>query len=191
MDRQNLGELSSFLFLSFWTLAMLLHSRITPQPDAIDTTLTFILFTDVWCPSRTSGRQRVSSLCTAHIAPVLRRFPLMHGSGAGIPGIVVLIYSWHCGIGILSGDGICSRSWDAETSARWANCTDWNSSTVVEHCDERSDDRTHGSRENENRAQRAWESESQNRTHLAKTLTTGTLHSTDTRVCSILLILPC
>ena len=33
--------------------------------------------------------------------------------------------------------------------------------------------------------------ESQSRTHLAKTLTTGTSHSTDTRVRSILPILPC
>ena len=32
---------------------------------------------------------------------------------------------------------------------------------------------------------------SQSRTHLAKTLTTGILHSTDTRVRSILPILPC
>ena len=31
----------------------------------------------------------------------------------------------------------------------------------------------------------------QSRTHLEKTLTTGILHSTDTRVRSILLILPC
>ena len=46
---------------------------------------------------------------------------------------------------------------------------------------------TRGSRENYG----AWESESQSRTHLGKTLTTGISHSTDTRVRSILPILPC
>ena len=34
-------------------------------------------------------------MCTAHFAPVLRRFPLLHGSGAGISGIGILIYSWY------------------------------------------------------------------------------------------------
>ena len=88
-------------------------------------------------------------LCTALFAPVLRRFPLLHGSGAGVPGIGILIYSWYCGTGISSGDGIYSRSWDAEKSAWRAHGTDdWNASTVIKHCDERSGDRTHGSREN-------------------------------------------
>ena len=41
------------------------------------------------------------------------------------------------------------------------------------------------------RAERTWESESQSRTHLVKTSTTGTSRSTDTRVCSILLSPPC
>ena len=58
-------------------------------------------------------RKQFSSLCTALFAPVLRRFPLLHGSGAGILGIGILIYSWYCGIGISSGDGIDSRSRDA------------------------------------------------------------------------------
>ena len=40
-------------------------------------------------------------------------------------------------------------------------------------------------------APRGYESGSQSRTHLAKTLTTGTSRSTDTRVRSILPILPC
>ena len=39
----------------------------------------------------------------------VRGFPFLHGSRAGYPGIWVLIYSWYCGIGILSGNGICSR----------------------------------------------------------------------------------
>ena len=43
------------------------------------------------------------------LAPVLRG-PLLHGSGACITGIGILIYSWYCGIGVSSGDGICSSS---------------------------------------------------------------------------------
>ena len=43
-------------------------------------------------------------LCTAHFAPVLRGLPLLHGSGAGIPGIWKLIYSRYCGIGRSSGE---------------------------------------------------------------------------------------
>ena len=58
-----------------------------------------------------------STVHSAHLH-VLRGFLLLHGSGAGYPGIVLLIYSWYCGLGILSGDGICARSGDAETSAR-------------------------------------------------------------------------
>ena len=54
-------------------------------------------------------KNRSSTVHSAHLH-VLRGFPFLHGSGAGYPGIVVLIYSWYCGIGILSGDGICSRS---------------------------------------------------------------------------------
>ena len=42
-------------------------------------------------------RKQFSSLCTVHFAPVLRFFPLLHGSGAGILGIGILIYSWYCG----------------------------------------------------------------------------------------------
>ena len=59
-----------------------------------------------------SDRRENSShpLCTAHFAPVFRRFPLLHGSGAGIPGIGILIYSSYCSIGISSGDGIYSRT---------------------------------------------------------------------------------
>ena len=62
---------------------------------------------------------------------------------------------------------------------------------------ERNSDRTHGSRENNGSvgvetAPRGHESRgSQSRTHLAKTLTTGISLSTDTRVRSILPILPC
>ena len=42
----------------------------------------------------------------------------LHGSGAGIPEIGILIYSWCCGIGISSGDGICCArsSWAARSS---------------------------------------------------------------------------
>ena len=64
-----------------------------------------------------SKRKQFSSLCAAHFAPVLCRLPHLHGCGAGIPGIGILIYSQYCSVGISSGDGICSRSRDAETSA--------------------------------------------------------------------------
>ena len=65
-----------------------------------------------------------------------------------------------------------------------------------EHCDERSDDRTHGSRENNGTvgvetAPRGHESGSLSRTHPAKTLMTGILHSTGTRVHLILPIQLC
>ena len=94
-------------------------------------------------------REQFSSLCTAHFAPGWRRFPHLHGSGAGIPGIGILIYSWYCGIGISSGDCIYSRSRDAETSTWRAHGTDdWNASTVIKHCDERSSVGTRGSCEN-------------------------------------------
>ena len=88
---------------------------VTSQPVTVDTTLTFISYTDVLAQVG-SHRKQFSSLRTAHFAPVLCRLPRLHGSGAGIPGIGILVYSWYCGIGIASGDGICSRSRDAETS---------------------------------------------------------------------------
>ena len=53
---------------------------------------------------------------------------VFHACMVGIPGIWILIYSWYCGIWISSGDGICSRGWDAEdvnlTSSRhrWLKC---------------------------------------------------------------------
>ena len=60
-----------------------------------------------------SQRKQISSLCTTHFAPVSHRLPRLYGSGAGIPGIGILIYSWYCGIVISSDDGICSGSRDA------------------------------------------------------------------------------
>ena len=110
--------------------------------------MTLLLCTQTsWAQVGSHGKQ-FSSLCTAHLAPVLCRLPRLHG-GAGIPGIGVLIYSWYCGIGISSGDGIWSRSRDAETSAWRAHGTcDWSASTAIKHCDERSSVWTRGSREN-------------------------------------------
>ena len=83
---------------------------VTSQPDAVDLTLTCFSHTDVLGPSRIARKQLASSTVHSAHLHVLRGFPLLHGSGAGYPGIAILIYSWHCGIGILSGDGICSRS---------------------------------------------------------------------------------
>ena len=91
-------------------LVMLLHSgHITAWYSRRDSDMllcTFISYTDVLSPSRIAEKNNSHPLCTAHFAPVLRRFPLLHGSGAGISGIGMLIYSLYCGIGISSGDGI-------------------------------------------------------------------------------------
>ena len=88
---------------------------VTPQADTVDMTVTF-LSSHRRLELKSDPRENNSHpLCTAHFAPVLCRFPRLHGSGAGIPGIGILIYSWYCGIGISSGDGIYSRSRDAET----------------------------------------------------------------------------
>ena len=102
--------------------------------------------------------------------PVLRRFPLLRGRGAGIPGIGILIHSWYCGIGTSSGDSNYSKSRYAETSTWRAHGTDdINASTVIKHCDERSSVGTRGSCENNgtvgvDTAPRGHESESQSRT---------------------------
>ena len=82
---------------------------VTSQPDTVDMTVTF-LSSHRRLELKSDTRENNSHpFCTAHFAPVLRRFPLLHGSGAGIPGIGILIYSWYCGIGILSADGVYHR----------------------------------------------------------------------------------
>ena len=121
-----------------------------------------------------------STVLRAHLH-VLRGFPFLHGSGTGYPGIVVLICSWFCGIGILSGDGICSRNWDAETSARWARASLLHrqmkcvgSCRTLRWTQRWQDSRKLWERWDSRcriRAQRTWKSESQSRTHLEKTLT--------------------
>ena len=42
---------------------------------------------------KSDRREQLSSIVHSALAPVLRRFPLLHGSGAGYPGIGILIYS--------------------------------------------------------------------------------------------------
>ena len=75
---------------------MLLHSgHITAWYSRHDSDM--LLFTQTSWAQVGSNRKQFSSLCTAHFAPVLRRFPLFNGSGAGIPGIGIMIYSWSCG----------------------------------------------------------------------------------------------
>ena len=112
-----------------------------------------------------------------------------------IPGIVVLIHSQYCGFGIWNCDGICSRSWDAETSARWAHSKDdlYSLSRRALRWTQRWQDSRKPWEQlvsrSRNRSQRTWESGSQSRSHLAKTLTTGISHFTDSRVHSILSIL--
>ena len=97
-------------------LCYVVAQQVTSQPDTVDMTVTYFSAHRRLELKSDPRRKQFSSLCTAHFAPVLRRFPLLHGSGAGIPGIGILIYSWYCGIGISSGDGIYSRTRDAETS---------------------------------------------------------------------------
>ena len=71
---------------------MLLHSgHITAWYSRHDSDI--LLFTRTSWAQVGSKRKQFSSLCTAHFAPVLRRFPLLHGSGAGITGIGILLYS--------------------------------------------------------------------------------------------------
>ena len=83
---------------------------VTSQPGSIDIAVTY--FSAHRRLELKSDRRENNShpLCTVHFAPVLRRFPLLHGSGDGIPGIGILIYSRYCGIGISSGDGVYSRT---------------------------------------------------------------------------------
>ena len=90
---------------------MLVAQLVTSQLVTVDTTVIFFSHSGTsWAQVGSRENSSHHPLCTAHFAPVLRRFPLLHGSGAGYPGIGILIYSWYCGIGISSGDGICSRS---------------------------------------------------------------------------------
>ena len=83
---------------------------VTSQPGTVDMTVTYFSAHRRLGPKSDRIENDSHPLCTAHSAPVLRRFPLLHGSGAGIPGIGILIYSWYCGVGISSGDGNYSRS---------------------------------------------------------------------------------
>ena len=89
---------------------------VTSQSGTVDMTVTYFSAHRRLGPNSDRRENNSHPSCTAHFAPVLRRFPLLHGSGSGIPGIWVLISSWYCGIGISSDDGIYS-SRDAETSA--------------------------------------------------------------------------
>ena len=90
---------------------------VTSQPDAVDVTVTFTSYTDVLSSSRIAENTTLIIHCAQRICTRFASFPRLHGSGAAIPGIGTLIYSWYCDIGISSGDGICSRSRDAKTSA--------------------------------------------------------------------------
>ena len=83
---------------------------VTSQPGTVDMTVTYIYAHRRLGPKSDCIENNSHLLCTAHFAPVLRRFPLLHGSGAGIPGIGILIDFLYCGIGISSGDGNYARS---------------------------------------------------------------------------------
>ena len=168
---------------------------VTSQPDTVDLTVTYFSSHRRLELKSDPRRNKFSSLCTAHFAPVLRRFPLLHGSGArnwDIDLFLVLRYwdiewRWH----LLKN----SRCWDVNLTSsrhRWLKYV--NSHQALRWTQQYPDSLKPWERWDSrcrNRAQRTWESESQSRTHLAKTLTTGISHSTDTRVRSILPILPC
>ena len=68
---------------------------VTSQPVTVDLTLTCFSCTDVFGPSRITRKQLASSVVHSALLHDLRRFQLLHGSGAGYSGIVVLIYSWY------------------------------------------------------------------------------------------------
>ena len=72
---------------------------VTSQPVTVDTTATFFSHSDVSGPSRITRKSLASFNVHSALEHVLCSFPLLHGSGAGYPGLVVL-----------SGDGICTRS---------------------------------------------------------------------------------
>ena len=127
------------------------------------------------------GLHRKTILIHVHSAfcTVLRRFPLLHGCGAGIPGIRILIYSWYCGTGYRVAMAttreveMLRRQLD-ELTAQMIEMRQQLSRTATNAAvlglaklREKWDSRCR------NRAQRTRESESQSRTHLAKTLTTG------------------
>ena len=64
---------------------------VTSQLVTVDTTMTFMSFTDVLSSSRITRKQFASSIVHGALAPVLCCFPILHGSGAGCPGIGILI----------------------------------------------------------------------------------------------------
>ena len=66
---------------------------VTSQPDTVDMTVTYFSSHRRLGPKSDQREKQFQSLCTAHFAPVLCRLPRLHGSGAGIPGIGILIYS--------------------------------------------------------------------------------------------------
>ena len=72
---------------------------VTSQLIAEETTVTFFSHSDVLGPSRITRKYLTLSTVHSAIELVLCCFPLLHGSGAGYLGFVVL-----------SGDGIRSRS---------------------------------------------------------------------------------
>ena len=87
------------------------------QPVTVDMDSDIHLHTDVLSSSRIREENNSHPCAHAHFAPVLRRFPLLHGSGAG--------YSWNWDIDLFLvlrycdirvGNGIYSRTRDAGTS---------------------------------------------------------------------------
>ena len=154
-------------------------------------TVTYFSAQKVLGPSRIAEKTILIPCAQRIFAPVLCRFPRLHGSGTGIPGIGILIYSWYwSGIGISSGDGHLlkkSRCLDVSLTSsrhRWLKLR----STVIKHCGERSSVGTLWSRENNGivgveTAPRGHESRKSRAVRTWQRLwRLGFSHSTDTRV---------
>ena len=116
-------------------------------------------------------------------------FPFLHGSGAGIPGIAVLVYC----VAMASTQEVemLRRQLD-ELTAQMTEIRQHLSSTAMNAAVTGLTEavRTMGQSVSKPRREDMRVGKP-DRTHLAETLTTGTSHSTDTRVRSILPVLPC
>ena len=172
---------------------------VTSQRDAVDLTLTCFSCTDVLGPSRIAEKttliihwlkRTLHPFCVvSHSCMVAEQVFLELGYWF-IPGIAVLGYwlaKWHLlkKLRCWEVNSMSSlHSWlkfvNSRRALRWPQR--WQDSRKPR---ERWDSR------GRNRAKRTWVSGSQSRTNLAKTLTTGTSRSTDTRVRSILPVLSC
>ena len=183
----------SLSYFACWNRVMWLHSgHITSWYSKHDSDIS--LFTQTsW--AQVGFKKKKFSFCTAHFALFLCRLPRLHGSGAGILGIRTLIYSWNWDIEWRWHLLWRSRCWDVNLMSsrhRWLKCVNSHSALRwTQQCRDSQKPWEQWDSRSRNLAERTWESESQRRMHLGKTLKTGILNFTDMRAHSILPILPC